>query len=112
MPGELGCKKGLLRTRKSCNFAFGSPFLSEAKGGIVHCRFLPWFSISTGILPLKALLKPFLLSYQYLQQLFLIGFFNYYQSKKLMEKNMAKRLGFAMGIITAPWFFLVPGMLF
>ncbi|KUO64902.1 MAG: hypothetical protein APF84_08525 [Gracilibacter sp. BRH_c7a] len=41
----------------------------------------------------------------------LIGLFNYYLARKLVDEKVARRIGLSMGIITAPWIFLIPSPL-
>jgi len=38
----------------------------------------------------------------------LIAFFNYRQCRKFMDGKIARKVGIAMGIITAPWMFFIP----
>lgn len=87
--------------------AWGLGFVADLFGSLLMSIFTEIFNFDGYHAP-KSLIDTLPFAISILAAALLIGLFNYYLSKKLMDESIAKRLGIAMGIITAPWFFLVP----
>ncbi|MCF8012038.1 MAG: hypothetical protein K9L17_12660 [Clostridiales bacterium] len=91
--------------------AWGFGFVADLFGSILMTIFIEVFDFNGYHAP-ESLIEVFPFAISIFAAAFLIVFFNYNLAKKLMEKCTAKRFGFIMGIITAPWFFLFPEMFY
>ncbi|SFR17255.1 hypothetical protein [Desulfoscipio geothermicus] len=87
--------------------AWGFGFVADLIGVIVMLFFVKYFN-TTGYYafenPVEAV--SFIISISLAG--LLIGLFNFYQCRKVIDRKAAGRVGLAMGLLTAPWMFLLP----